>query len=298
MPEQSKWEGRSRASAWGYRFFVWLLRNFGIGPAYRLVSIVTVYYRFFIPSATRPLKYLYTQRLGFSTKKANQLIRRNLVVFGQTLVDKVAVLAGVNQRLQFTHEGIHHLEEMVAAGQGGMLISAHIGNWEVAGQLLNRLDATINILMYDGEDKAIKEYMERFESNRSFNLILIRDDMSHIYDISAALRRNELICLHADRFRPGNRTVSHEFLGKKALFPAGPFILASKLKAPVSFVFAIKENERHYHFFAEPAKLYSGRGTTGADNMLSEYVQLLEEKLKQYPEQWFNYFDFWDNGTA
>jgi predicted LPLAT superfamily acyltransferase len=147
--------------------------------------------------------------------------------------------------------------------------------------------------MYDGEAEQMKQYMQQFESNRSFNIIFIKDDLSHIYEISAALARNELICLHGDRYRPGNRTMQHNFLGKDALFPAGPFILAAKLKAPVCFVFAFKETNFHYHFYAYPPRVYEGRGTQGMEKMLDEYVDKLEDKLKQYPWQWFNYYDFW-----
>lgn len=147
--------------------------------------------------------------------------------------------------------------------------------------------------MYDGEAEQMKQYMQQFENNRSFNIIFIKDDLSHIYEISAALARNELICLHGDRYRPGNRTMKHKFLGEDALFPAGPFILAAKLKAPVCFVFAFKETNFHYHFYAYPPRVYDGRGTQGMERMLDEYVEKLEEKLNQYPWQWFNYYDFW-----
>lgn len=293
MPDNPAWEGRSRGTKLGYRIFVWLLKSRGLSPAYGLLHFVTPYYRWFVPAATLPLRHLYEQRLRYPRSKATKLIKRNIIVFGQTLIDKVAILAGVNTKLGFTHEGIEHIEALVANGKGGILLSAHLGNWEVAGHLLKRVNTPINIVMYDGEDQQMKEYMDQFESKRSFNVILIKDDLSHIYEISAALARNELICLHGDRFRPGQRTMPHDFLGAVANFPAGPFILAAKLKAPVCFVFAFKETSFHYHFYAEPSKVYEGRGTQGMEHMLDDYVALLEMKLKQYPEQWFNYYDFW-----
>lgn len=293
MSDQPTWQGRSRGTTLGYRIFVWLLKYGGLGAAYALLPFVTMYYRLFMPSATRPLIYLYTQRLGYSREKTAGLIRRNLVVFGQTIIDKIAVLSGAGKQLSFTHEGVENIEQLVKDGKGGILLSAHLGNWEVAGHLLKRVNAVINIVMYDGEQQQMKQYMEQFEANRSFNIILIKDDISHIYEISAALARNELVCLHGDRFRPGNRTMAHDFLGREAQFPAGPFILASKLKAPVCFVFAFKETNFHYHFYAYPARTYEGRGTQGMNKMLDDYVDILEAKLNQYPWQWFNYYDFW-----
>lgn len=287
------WEGRSRGNKLGYSIFIGLLKSGGLRPAYALLQGVSLYYRLFVPAATRPLRYLYEQRLGLPKGEASRLIKKNIITFGQTLIDKIAVLAGVRHGLTFEHEGIEHLEAMVTAGQGGIIVSAHLGNWEVAGHLLRRIEAPINILMYDGEAEQLKALMEQFDSKRSFNIIYIREDLSHIYEISAALRRNEFICLHADRFRPGNRTMTHDFLGETAQFPAGPFLLASKLRAPVAFVFAFKETNFHYHFMAWPAKTYEGRGATGAEVMLHDYVTLLEEQVKLHPDQWFNYFDFW-----
>ena len=116
--------------------------------------------------------------------------------------------------------------------------------------------------------------------------------------MSAALRRNELICIHADRYVSGNRTIIHDFLGQEAHFPLGPFVLASKLRAPVCFVFALKKSNYVYHFYGNKPKKYEGRGMAGADEMLKDYVVLLEEKVKAYPEQWFNYFDFWAEPDA
>lgn len=292
MPDNPSWEGRSRGSTLGYKIFVALLKNAGLKPAYALLHLVTPYYRLFVPKAIQPLKELYT-RLGYNKNETYGLIRKNLVIFGQTLIDKIAVLAGLGNKLSFTHEGIANIEQLVKDGKGGLLISAHLGNWEVAGHLLNRVNTVINIVMYDGEAEQLKAYMNKFESKRSFNIIFIKDDLSHIYEMSAALNRNELICLHADRFRPGNRIMQHEFLGAPANFPAGPFILASKLKAPVCFVFAFKETNFHYHFYAYPPRTYEGKGTTGMEKMLDDYVVLLEQMLKKYPAQWFNYFDFW-----
>ena len=101
--------------------------------------------------------------------------------------------------------------------------------------------------------------------------------------------------MHADRFLEGNKTLTANFLSEPARFPMGPFLLASKFKVPVSYVFAVKESKLHYHLFASDIKDYA----TVAKNeimpqMLTEYVQEIEKKVKQYPEQWFNYYNFWE----
>ncbi|MBS1615586.1 MAG: lysophospholipid acyltransferase family protein [Bacteroidetes bacterium] len=287
------WAGRSRGTSIGYRIFIELLRRAGLRAAYALLRPVGLYYRVFAKSATAPLRYLYEQRLGFPKAKSQRLIRRNIYFFGQTLIDKIAVLTGAAGKLSFTHEGVHHLEQLAASGTGGLVVSAHLGNWEIAGHMLKRVNARIHVLMYDGEAEQLKALMTRYDQQRSFNIIYLREDLSHVYEMAAALRRGELICLHADRFRPGNRTFIHPFLGEDAHFPAGPFLLASKLRAPVCFVFALKETNFHYHYKSWAAKTYEGRGDIGARCMLDDFVRLLEQELHSAPDQWFNYYDFW-----
>ncbi|HXS35478.1 MAG TPA: hypothetical protein VN721_02165, partial [Flavipsychrobacter sp.] len=172
MPDKHVWEGRSRGSAIGYSIFVWLLRWGGVRPAYALLHFVSLYYRFFAPSATRPLEYLYHKRLGYTLPKTKKMIKKNLIIFGQTLIDKIAILSDIKTPFTFDNDGIDHIRQLVAGGKGGILVSAHLGNWEVAGHLLKMVETPINILMYDGEAEQIKKYMEQFDKKRSFNIIL------------------------------------------------------------------------------------------------------------------------------
>lgn len=290
----SSWSGQSKGNRLGYAIFIFLLRYAGIAPAYLLLRFVAQYYIWFVPQATMPLRNLYLTKLRFSKKQTRQLIRKNILVFGQTLIDRIVVMSGLKHSFVVERTGGHYLNELVDAGNGGILVSAHLGNYELAGHLLQRLESVINIVMYDGEGEQLKAYLEKVTGPKNFNIIFIKEDLSHIYEMSAALRRNEFICIHADRFVKGNRTISHLFLGEKATFPLGPFVLASKLRAPVCFVFAMKVSKYGYHFYGYPPKVYEGRGDSGAKQMLEDYVTCLEEKVKQYPEQWFNYYDFWE----
>ena len=88
------------------------------------------------------------------------------------------------------------------------------------------------------------------------------------------------------------------FLGDEASFPAGSFLLPVKFNVPVSFVFAMKERSDHYHFFASKPVLFNPPGNAHEREnqsgiLLDMYISGLENMLEKYPEQWFNYYDFW-----
>ena len=203
-------------------------------------------------------------------------------------------MSGIKNNFTYHFDGEENLREMVTMQKGGLLLSAHIGNWDIAGHLLKRLDTRIHIVIFDGEQRQIKEYLASVTGKQSVNIIFIKNDLSHIYKISAAFKNNELVCMHADRFLEENKTLSTDFLGEKASFPMGPFMLASVFKVPVSFVFAVKERPLHYHFFSSKIKSYDHvEKPVVMQDMLHEFAKEMEIKLKKYPAQWFNYYDFW-----
>lgn len=288
------WIGKSRGNKSGYQFFVWILKQGGVRPAYFLLRFVTLYFYFFSLSASRALYTFYRNRIGFGPIKTIFCIYQNYFLLGQTLIDKVALMSGIDNPFTFHFDGEENLHQMAKLGKGGILLSSHLGNWDIAGHLLKRLNTPINIIIFDGEHEQIKNYLNSVTQEKWVKFIVLKNDLSHIYEISDALKRNEFICMHADRFLPGNKTKSHLFLGKEASFPIGPFVLASTFRVPVSFVFAVKETTLHYHFFATKGKDYSNVSkSVMMDAVLNDYVKEMEIKTRAYPRQWFNFYDFW-----
>jgi len=207
-------------------------------------------------------------------------------------------MAGFGKRFTYFFDGEENLLSLPKMNKGAILLSAHIGNWEVAGHFLQRLNTTVHVVMFDGEHQKIKQYIDTVTGARRVNVIVLQDDMSHVYAIAEALQKNEIVCMHADRFVEENKTVSCKFLGADALFPTGPFSLASAFDVPVSFVFAFKESTYHYHFFgSKPLIRAEGEAKPAyRDRLLNAFLVDMEKKITQYPVQWFNYYKFWLNG--
>lgn len=295
MPQ---WLGKSRGNKVGYQIFVFVVSKLGVRPAYFLLRFVAFYFVLFSRSSTPHILNYFRKRHHYGFVKANRHLYRNYYVFGQTLLDKIVVMAGIKNRFTFNFDGEENLKEIIRLGRGGILLSGHVGNWEIAGQMLSELNTRVNVVMFDGEHQQIKNYLSEVTA-RTFHVIVIRDDLSHVYEIGQALQKNELVCLHADRFVEGAKTFTKDFLGSPALFPQGPFAIASTFNVPVSFVYAFKENNIHYHFFG--SKLLTRNENVSkrdyAKQLASEFVNSLEDKVRRYPDQWFNYYNFWDTAA-
>ncbi len=293
----SHWEGKSKGTPLGYRIFISICRHLGLRPAYGLLRFVAAYYWLFSWRSSREIFSYFRNRLEYPWYEALVAVYRNYYAFGQTLLDRIVVMAGLPNRFTYTFDGEEYLHEMVRQGRGGILLGAHVGNWEAAGHLLQRLKTQVNIVMYDNEHRRIKQYLDQVIGARTFNIIVIDQDLTHAYKISEALSRNELICLLADRFLPGNKTTPRTFLGAPAEFPTGPFLLASGCRVPVSIVFAFKENDSHYHFYGSSllSRGEQADRVTFAGQLMDIFVDELEQKINMYPAQWFNYHKFWSN---
>jgi predicted LPLAT superfamily acyltransferase len=88
-------------------------------------------------------------------------IYKNYYHLGQSIIDKMVVMAGIKNNLTFNFDGEDNLRAIAGLQKGGMLLSAHIGNWDIAGHLLKRLNTRIHIVIFDGEYKKIKEYLDK-----------------------------------------------------------------------------------------------------------------------------------------
>lgn len=282
------WSGRSEGGALGYRIFVFSIKNLGISFTYLILRLVSFYYFVFLKTKKSYLSYLYREKLHFSLATSNKTIRRNFYLFGQGLVDKTAFLVGKGNKITYDQTGEHYLKQLADQKKGAFLISAHLGNWDIAGNFLSTIGAKVNVLMYQNEKEQVQKVLSKGGAPL-FNIIPIGEDMSHVVQVYKALKNGELVCLHADRFLEGSKTISLPFFGEKADFPLGIFQMIEKFEATYSFVFMVKNGKFNYSFSAtEPVE-----GKHGAKEVAGEYVKILEEKVREYPEQWYNYYDFY-----
>lgn len=298
----AEWKGQSRGGALGHQIFIWLLKNAGLKAAYTLLAFVAVYFIPFAPKGTKSSWFYFRKIHKQSVFKACINIYRNYFAFGQAIIDRVAVLSGIKTNFTFEFDGEENIQRMVDEETGGILISAHLGNWDIAGHFLGRINGKVNVIMYDQEHEKLKEMMNDVQVEKkkvtNVNIIPLKDDLSHVLLLNQAVERKELLCVQGDRVPPGSKNFEFEFMGRQAEFPTGPFYLAAKYKIPISFVFALKEGSNHYHLYATPPKFYEIKGSPiqrneGIRLIIEDYIKNLETKMQRYPLQWFNFYKFW-----
>lgn len=285
----AEWKGQSKGTITGYKIFIFLIKNIGIRTAYFLLIFVSFYYFIFNIKQTRAIISYFRKRQNQSFLKSLWNTYRNNYIFGQTLIDRVAISAGLANRYTYEFDGIAHIHDLAKDESAGILISAHVGNFELAQFFMDDFEKKIHLVTTDEERITIKSYLDKVRIKPKTEFILVKDDLSHIFEINKVIAEKGMICFTGDRFKGQTKTMVSNFLGAPAQFPAGSFMISSRLQIPVLFVYVMRERGRHYHLYARKAD-FKNRDAQG---VLEAYTKSMEDILKKYPLQWFNYYDFW-----
>ena len=294
MPQ---WDGKTRGGSLGYRIFIALIKHCGIGAAYALLCLVVPYFVPFAPRATAASwdYWRRTHRRGLLASCL--LVIRHYFSFGQVLIDKVAAVGGLDHKFEYTFNHYERFLDVLNSGKGVIMIGAHMGNWEIGGQFFGDYGKKINIVMYDAEYQKVKDQLNQAMGGRNYHVIAVGDDdMDTIFKIKQALDDNEYVCFQGDRYMGESKTLTTTFMGREARFPAGPFLIASRLRLPVVFYFAEKESRHSYsfNFFFPGAVSRTATGPKPEQKLLEQYTSVLESRMKVHPLQWFNFYKFWN----
>lgn len=219
-----------------------------------------------------------------------------IYTFGQIILDRLTVFLSPKTHFSLSHEGVSHLKSI--SETGGILLGAHIGNWEIGLALLKSIqnvDTSVAMLVVQ-ED--FLQQLIRKKQNNFLRVIPIEQGVGVTFFFKKQLEQGKLITMHGDRFMEGNRSEEVLFMNKKARFPVGPYIFAATFQKPISFVTVVKTGLTSYKFSCTKPKNYTWNRKEGRDKQLrewlEEYVRYLENQVREYPEQWLNFYDFWE----
>ena len=138
----------------------------------------------------------------------------------------------------------------------------------------------------------MKNRTKLFAGN-NIKMIPVTEDMSHLFTLNNALEKGESVSIPADRVVGEQKTFATTFLGREALFPAGPFLLAAKRDLDVLSIQVMKVATKKYHIYIKALDKYGASVQERSMNLLHSYITHIETVLRTYPHQWFNFYEFW-----
>jgi len=276
-----------------HRLLIKVFRHVGVLPMYAVMAVFVVpFYMVIHRRAFLAIYHYMRHRQGFGQWKSLRMTWLNHYRFGQVVLDRFAMYAGVSYRLDRINIALFN--ELCSGDSGFVVLSSHVGNFEMAGYTFTAKEKTFNALVYSGEAQSVMDNRQRLFGSHNIRMIPTSEDMSHIFEMNTALAEGQIVSIAADRIFGSPRTLSCQLLGATAQLPLGPFALATQREVRVIAIFVMKEATYRYKVYICPVEadpLLKRNERTAA--LAQAYTAELEKILRKYPEQWYNYYDFW-----
>jgi predicted LPLAT superfamily acyltransferase len=287
-----------------YRFHRWAMANmpgWSYGP---IISVFTTFFFFTIWNIRRAIGSNLEVVLGPSGFFARQArIYRTMWDFAWCLSERYERLT-TSRPFEVDASGLEHWREACASSAGLVMVTAHLGAYEVGSMVPAIKDGRrVNLVREPEVDPRAQEFIREsvasVESER-YTMHFQSDDPLQGIAFLEALRRGEIVAMQGDRPRAGAKLVPGRLFGRPFSFPAGPAALARTAEVPLLPVFALRRGRRRYHVvFSAPIRV-ARTADREADlaEALAKVATEIEGAIRLAPHQWFCFRELWPESAA
>ncbi|NDV26738.1 acyltransferase [Desulfovibrio sp. JC010] len=298
MEKKKKWSSRSLAPAFFHNIFYGIIRILGRHGAYGLLFFVVGFYSLLPGVSKRPAEYI-RRRFGpqawLGEKQHTFLLYWN---FGKMLVDRAVLRILGDFKAIGSAEDKNCLQELYAEHKRLILLTGHVGCWQMGFSYLDFLDAPKAVVMLMERGNVDKHSFKWKE----ITVINPAAPMGGTLEMLTALRENSVLCINGDRTMGESRhNVQVDFLGGKIELPITPFKIAATTETPVAVVFSTRNKAGEGIF--RVAKIIhlpadTGKGEVRGAEAFVPYAQKFSAELERYcqenPYQFYNFYNMWN----
>jgi predicted LPLAT superfamily acyltransferase len=307
------WQGMAeRGSQNALLFIRWFYRTLGRRATIAFLTPVTAYF-FVTGRGTRRASRDYLRTLWAAPGGREALgsaptwrhVFRHIHEFAEHILDRMVVWGGDTEIIQVDYAGTEILLELSQQRRGAILLGCHLGSWDLLRSVAERTGVTLNVLIFTANAALINSFFERMHPDLKLRMIPFElGSIRWVFDVRAAIERGELVGVLGDRVWESDRerSVPVTFLGRRARFPLGPFLLQAVLGCPMILTGCFRTGAGRYRAVAIP---FTPAGVVArsdrrkyAEELAQRYALELERWCLRAPYQWFNFFEFWPEDGA
>jgi len=229
-------------------------------------------------------------------------VRRTFIHYAKYLVDytQMDLLRKKNfSYLIYGFQGREHIDRALARGKGMIILTAHLGNWEMGGVFLTLLGYDLNVITAPDVAVRLHNYRIRLRQGQKIKVITLNDTLASSLAVLKALKANELVALLGDRELLG-KGIPVKFFGHRVYFPVGPALLAHLSEAVLIPTFVLMGEDSKYLCLAEPPLPLQRTGNRDEDLAVNaqRIAAVMEKFIRSYPDQWFTFYDYFSRHRA
>lgn len=279
-----------------YQLGEWLATRLPRPAAYGLASILSLVHYAGVRADRQAVGRNLDAVLGPQHPHRRAVARAVFRNFAKYLVDffRLAEADAAFMARHVTVVGREHVDAARRQGRGALIVSAHLGNYELGAAATAALGLPVHSVVLRHQDPRIDAFFTRQRRHGQVHPIPVG---MALRDVFAALRRNELVAMLADRDFFDNG-VPLTFLGRTMRVPKGPALFSLRTGAPLVPAFLTREPGDRFQLAFEPpiAPNPSGDETADVARVMTHALAVLESYIRRYPDQWYLFRDFWNPG--
>lgn len=197
--------------------------------------------------------------------------------------------------IQFDMPARDLIADALREGHGAVLVTGHIGNWDIAAKRLREYEQPINLVMAREANSTTQDYVREMREHAGVQVIYSDTSVFSALNMIRALRQNEIVAIQLDRMLSLGGARAVPFFGVPTPFPSGPFVLARLAGAPLIPVFIPRVGTRHYAIRLGSRLVLSrdARDAHSLERAMRAVIGEFEAIIREFPSQWFQFAPFW-----
>jgi KDO2-lipid IV(A) lauroyltransferase len=231
---------------------------------------------------------------GLSEPEVARIARASYASLGRTTIE-TALLPTYSREevieLVERTDGWEHVEQALALGRGLMVVTGHLGNWELGGSYVAARGIPLEAVARRMENPLFDAYLN--ETRRRIGMTVIHD-ADAVRRVPRAMREHHAVAFLIDQGAVGLASTWVPFFGRYAKTPRGPAVFALRLKSPLLFACALRQRSGRFviHFESVPVES-TGTLDADVDRIVASYTSTLERWVRRAPEQYFWHHRRW-----
>ncbi len=198
-------------------------------------------------------------------------------------------------RERVTIEGSDLFLEALGEGKGAILVTGHLGNWELMLLALRiHTGQSLAAVMAETRNAQLDHWLKRMREQSGHTII---SHKTALIGMVRHLRRGGLLAMLADQDSTRGRGVFVDFFGKPAYTPAGPAHLAHRMGVPIIPMTMLRREDdprRHHYRIHAPIHADPAADQESEIRRITQlYTKVLEEQIRKAPAQWVWIHERW-----
>ncbi|MCP9464206.1 MAG: hypothetical protein NNA25_05355 [Nitrospira sp.] len=290
---------RERGSRTGIRAMTWVAVTLGRTVARMLLYPICAYFLVGSPESRRAVARFRAVVFGRPARWWE--LFHHYYAFGATILDRVYLLQARFDLFDLRFHNVEVLNRELAKGRGCILMGAHVGSFEViraVGVLGRRLDVMV---VMDEHNAPLMRRLTEVLNPAMAATVIQAGGVEAMLRARECLERGGIVGMMGDRPIGREQTVDCLFFGRPARFPTGALRLAALLDVPVVLCFGLYRGGNRYdvHFesFLNGGDQPGDQQKPSLHHAMQHYVARLEAMCRLAPDNWFNFYEFWDEAS-